>query len=407
VTELLDRDKKVSSSPNVTAPLLPGATLGIVGGGQLGRMMALEARRMGYRVAVLDPDPAGPAAQVADMAIGARFDDADAARQLARHCQVVTLDLEHVPAAVVREVERICPVRPSASVMATVQDRLVQRQFLARYGLPQVRFAPVGAPSDLPNAARTVGFPCVLKTRTQGYDGKGQARATVPGELEEAFAAIGARPAVMEEFVDFEREISVLVARATTGEIAFYPIPENLHRRHILFLSRVPAALPDSTVREAHEIGAAIAEHLGHVGMLAVELFLTKDGRLLVNEIAPRTHNSGHYTFGASATSQFEQHVRAVCGLPLGDTRLLSPAAMLNLLGDLWASGEPDWSVVFRHPEARLHLYGKKRASPGRKMGHVLVLHTDVERAVELASEIAAALERGVGLSSLTRYDGE
>jgi 5-(carboxyamino)imidazole ribonucleotide synthase len=407
VTELLDRDNRTSSTLNVTHCLLPGATIGIVGGGQLGRMMALAARRMGYRVAVLDPDPSGPAGQVADIAIGARFDDAEAALRLARQCQVVTLDLEHVPASVIGEVERICPVRPSSSVMATVQDRLAQRQFLARYGLPQVRFAPVDAPSDLPNAVRTVGFPCVLKTRTQGYDGKGQARATVPGELEEAFATIGARPAVMEEWVDFQREVSVLLARATSGEIVFYPIPENLHRRHILFLSRAPAALPDSTVRKAQEIGAAIAEHLGHVGVLAVELFVTDDGQLLVNEIAPRTHNSGHYTFGASATSQFEQHLRAVCGLPLGDTRLLSPAAMLNLLGDLWAAGEPDWSVVFRYPEARLHLYGKKRASPGRKMGHVLVLHPEVERAVGIASEIATALEEGVGLSSLTRYDGE
>jgi 5-(carboxyamino)imidazole ribonucleotide synthase len=370
-------------------------------------MMALEGRRMGYRVAILDPDPAGPAGQIADLAIGARFDDVGAARELARQCQVVTLDLEHVPARLIQEVEEVCPIRPSAQVMATVQDRLLQRQFLARHGLPQVRFAKVDARSDLASAAETVGLPLVLKTRTQGYDGKGQARATTAGDLESAFAAIGARPAIAEEYVDFEGELSILLARALDGQIAFYPVPENLHRRHILYLSRVPAALPDSLLRQAQEIGAAIAKELGHVGMLAVELFLTRAGELLVNEIAPRTHNSGHYTFGACVTSQFEQHLRAVAGLPLGETRLLSPAVMLNLLGDLWAEGEPDWSGVLGYPEARLHLYGKRRATPGRKMGHVLVLHRELQQAEAIAGAIATALEEKLRLPSLARYDGE
>ncbi|MCS6797864.1 MAG: 5-(carboxyamino)imidazole ribonucleotide synthase [Myxococcota bacterium] len=375
-----------------SGPLLPGATLGILGGGQLARMMALEARRMGYRVRVLDPDPHGPAASVADGCVAGAFDDAEAAIRLATTVDVVTLDTEHVPAEVLERVQCIVPLRPSASVLRTVQDRLEQRRFLDRLGVPQTPWAPVDDAASLHAAAAAVGTPLVLKTRRAGYDGKGQAFASDPSQLLEAWDRIGRAPAVAERFVRFEREVSVLLARHPDGALAFYPLVENAHRRHILHASRVPAVVPAGIEEQARRIAARIAEALDHVGVMAVEMFLTREGGLLVNEIAPRTHNSGHYTLGACATSQFEQHVRAVCGLPLGDPALLSPAIMLNLLGELWRDGPPDWTAVLRHPRARLHLYGKRDARPGRKMGHVLVIDDDRDRAEHTVREIERAL---------------
>jgi 5-(carboxyamino)imidazole ribonucleotide synthase len=373
----------------------PGGTIGILGGGQLARMMALEARRMGYRVAIQDPDPEGPAGQVSDVRVAGAFDDLEAARTLARHSDVITLDTEHIPASLLEQLEALKPVRPAARVLRIVQDRLEQRRFLEAQGIPQVRYAPVSDAESLPAAAGTVGFPAVLKTRRFGYDGKGQARIDAPAGCADAWAALRGAPAVLESFVDFEREVSALLARDLDGNIRFYPVAENTHKRHILHTSRVPARIPPALASRAQELGARIASALGHVGMMAVELFVTRDGGLLVNEIAPRTHNSGHYTFGACATSQFEQHVRAVCGLPLGDPALLRPAVMLNLLGDLWSGGPPDWSKVLAHPTARLHLYGKRRASAGRKMGHVLILDEDADRAYSLAEKISAELEAG------------
>lgn len=373
----------------------PGGTIGILGGGQLARMMALEARRMGYRVAIQDPDPEGPAGQVSDVRVAGAFDDLEAARTLARHSDVLTLDTEHVPASLLEQLEALKPVRPAARILRIVQDRLQQRRFLEAQGIPQVRYAPVSDAESLPAAAETVGFPAVLKTRRFGYDGKGQARIDAPAGCAAAWAALRGAPAVLESFVDFEREVSALLARDLDGNVRFYPVAENTHKRHILHTSRVPARIPPALVSRAQELGARIASALGHVGMMAVELFVTREGGLLVNEIAPRTHNSGHYTFGACATSQFEQHVRAVCGLPLGDPALLCPAVMLNLLGDLWSSGPPDWGKVLAHPTARLHLYGKRRASPGRKMGHVLILDEDADRAYSLAEKISAELEAG------------
>lgn len=373
----------------------PGGTIGILGGGQLARMMALEARRMGYRVAVQDPDPEGPAGQVSEIRVAGAFDDLEAARTLARHSDVITLDTEHVPASLLEQLEALKPVRPAARVLRIVQDRLEQRRFLEAQGIPQVRYAPVSDATGLQAAAETVGFPAVLKTRRFGYDGKGQAKIDGPHDCAEAWAALRGAPAVIESFVDFEREVSVLLARDLEGNIRFYPIAENTHKRHILHMSRVPARIPAALGSRAEELGARIASALGHVGMMAVELFVTRDGGLLVNEIAPRTHNSGHYTFGACTTSQFEQHVRAICGLPLGDPALLCPAVMLNLLGDLWLCGSPEWGKVLAHPTARLHLYGKRRASPGRKMGHVLILDEDADRAYRLAERISAELEAG------------
>lgn len=376
-------------------PLGPGATIGILGGGQLGRMMAVAARRMGYRVVVLDPNPRGPAASVADGVVVGALHDLEAGRVLANQVDVITLDTEHVPAHVLDALEALAPVRPGASVLRTVQDRLVQKQFLDRIGAPQATWAPVGHAGELEAALGRVGRPAILKARRDGYDGKGQVRVDEASDAAVQLAKLGGSPAVAEEVVRFTREISVILARGTGGEIRVYPIAENVHRRHVLHTTRAPAPMRDGQQARAEELAVAIAQELGHVGVMAVELFELADGRLLVNEIAPRTHNSGHTTYGACATSQFEQHVRAVCGLPLGDPRALTGAVMVNLLGDLWARGAPDWHHVLARPEARLHLYGKDAAAPGRKMGHVVLLDDDTERALVTAESLVSALTPG------------
>lgn len=368
-----------------------GGTIGVIGGGQLARMMALEARRMGYRVAVLDPTPNGPAAQVSDLSVVGAFTDYKAAKELAKASDVITLDTEHVPAELLEQLEPLVPVRPSAQVFRIVQDRMEQRKFLATQKLPQAKNAPVGDLETLRAAGRMVGFPAILKTRRSGYDGKGQARVNTPNDLEGAWTSLQKAPCVLEAFVEFEREISVILARDLHGNQRFYPIAENDHRRHILHTTRMPARVSPAMAAQAEALGARIATALNHVGVIAVELFVTRDQRLLVNEIAPRTHNSGHTTFGACVTSQFEQHVRAICGLPLGDPSLLRPAVMLNLLGDLWQRGEPDWNKVLQHPTASLHLYGKNEANVGRKMGHVLVLD-GAQDAATIAEQIAKDL---------------
>jgi 5-(carboxyamino)imidazole ribonucleotide synthase len=376
-------------------PLGPGATIGVLGGGQLGRMMAIEARQMGYRIIVLDPSPRCPTAQVADGVVVGALDDVEAAKHLAHQVDVITLDTEHVPADVLDVLEPIAPVRPNASVLRTIQDRMVQKQFLDRLGLPQARWAPVAA-DDVGAALAAVGRPAILKVRRAGYDGKGQVRIDAGSDPEPLLARLRGEPAVAEEVVPFVREVSVILARGLGGEIQIYPIAENVHRRHILHTTRAPAAMPgpDGAARrtQAEAIAVSVAEALGHVGVMAVEMFELADGRLLVNEIAPRTHNSGHYTYGACATSQFEQHIRAVCGVPLGDPRALIPAVMVNLIGDLWRHGPPAWQAVLARPEARLHLYGKDAPAPGRKMGHVTLLDDDSDRALATAEALIEAL---------------
>lgn len=375
----------------MTRALGPGSTIGVLGGGQLGRMMALEARRMGYRIVVLDPSPRCPTAQVADGVVVGALDDLEAAKHLAHQVDVITLDTEHVPADVLEALEAIVPVRPGPSVLRTIQDRLVQKQFLDRIGLPQATWAPV-ANDDVQAALAVVGRPAILKVRRAGYDGKGQVRIDADGDAEALLARLRGEPAVAEEVVPFVREVSVILARGLDGAVQIYPIAENAHRRHILHTTRAPAPMPDAQRRSAIDIAVAVAEALGHVGVMAVEMFELADGRLLVNEIAPRTHNSGHYTYGACATSQFEQHTRAVCGVPLGDPRPLTGAVMLNLIGDLWSHGAPAWSAVLARPEARLHLYGKDAPAPGRKMGHVVLLDDDSDRALATAEALVEAL---------------
>jgi 5-(carboxyamino)imidazole ribonucleotide synthase len=371
------------------AALGPGATIGVLGGGQLGRMMAVVARQMGYRIVVLDPSARCPTAQVADGVVVGALSDVEAALALARQVDVITLDTEHVPAEVLEALEPVAPVRPNASVLRTIQDRLVQKQFLDRIGLPQAAWAPA---DDLEAALARVGRPAIVKVRRAGYDGKGQVRIGPGDDAAARLAALGGQPAVAEEVVGFRREISVILARGLGGEVAIYPVAENVHRRHILHTTRAPAVMtPDGQAR-AEAMAVAVAEALGHVGVMAVEMFELPDGRLLVNEIAPRTHNSGHYTYGACVTSQFEQHVRAVCGVPLGDPRALSPAVMVNLIGDLWQGGPPAWHHVLARPEARLHLYGKDAPAPGRKMGHLVLLDGDPDRALATAEGLIAAL---------------
>jgi 5-(carboxyamino)imidazole ribonucleotide synthase len=353
----------------------PSRTLGILGGGQLGRMIAEDSKKLGVRSICLDPTAGCPASQVCAEAITAPFSDLAAARRLLEKCDAITLEWENVPAELVAALEKEKPTHPSSAVLRTIQDRLTQKDFLKARGFPQTGYE--SAPS------RRLG---ILKRRRHGYDGKGQMRIASPGDWDKAGELLK-EPCVLEDVVDFEREISVVLARTPAGEIRPFPVAENVHKNGILHLSWAPAGIPEAVARQARELAGAVAEALGHVGVMAVELFLLKDGGLLVNEIAPRVHNSGHYTLGACATSQFEQHARAVLGLPLGDPAQKSPAVMLNLLGDLWKSGEPDW----RKLEARgaaVHLYGKAKAAPGRKMGHATFLGPDLAR---LKAEAEAA----------------
>ncbi len=375
------------------APLLPGGVIGILGGGQLGRMSALAARRLGYRVRTFDPSPTACAAAVADEHVTAEWGDTAALTRFAQGCGRVTLEFENIPPSTVEFVARSVPCHPSASVLATCQHRRREKEFLRSAGIPCADSAVVSSLEELRAAAQAVGFPCVLKTADCGYDGKGQVKLpTAAADLADAWSRIGGVMGVLEAWVPFQMEISVLVARTVDGRTAVYDPAENVHRNHILHLSLSPARVAEATAAEARALALSIAGKIGLVGLLAVEMFV-QDGRIIVNELAPRPHNSGHQTFDANETSQFEQHVRAVCGLPLGGTRPLAPSAMVNLLGDLWRGGvEPDWTKVLADPAAKLHLYDKGKAAPGRKMGHVTVTAADVDAAARRAEALHAAL---------------
>lgn len=372
--------------------ILPGATIGIIGGGQLARMMVLEARRMGYRVCVLSPDPSAPAVSLADSWIRGNIDDVAAGERFAHSVDVITVDTEHVPASLLAQLELLRPVRPSPQVLRTVQDRHAQRLFLDAIDAPQPVCVAVDSLRELSHEADRIGFPCVLKSRHAGYDGKGQTVVREQGELASAWANVGSTAAMLEELIDFDFEISVLLARNPRGEVRFFPIAHNVHRHHVLHATMAPARIDTAVEHEAKRIANRIANALDHVGMMAVEMFVVDGTRLLVNEIAPRPHNSGHYTFGACVTSQFEQHIRAVVDLPLGDPSLSRPAVMVNLFGDLWTDGVPDWTPVLSKPEVRLHLYGKVEPRPGRKMGHVLVLDPDPYRGLRTGEALLDGL---------------
>lgn len=372
-------------------PVLPGTTLGILGGGQLGRMFTVAARTMGYRVMVLDPDPKSPAGRMADVHLQADYADEAALMRLARECAAVTTEFENVPADSLVTLARHCRVSPGADAVAIVQDRSHEKSWLARNGFPTAPFALVYSEGDLDTALADVGTPALLKVARFGYDGKGQTRVASIEEARAAFRAFEGQPCVLEGFVSLDREVSVVLARDDAGACALFPVAENRHVDGILDVSRVPARVPEALARQACEMARAVADALGYVGVMAVEFFVV-DGRLMINEIAPRPHNSGHYTLDACVTDQFEQQVRALTGLPLGDTRLLSPVVMVNVLGDHWRNGGPHWRALLAHPNVKLHLYGKEAARPGRKMGHFNVLDADADAALALAETLRDAL---------------
>ncbi len=377
------------------APILPGATLGVLGSGQLGRMFAIAARRMGYRVHTLSPDQDTPTGQIADVEIQASYDDLDAVRRFASAVSVVTFEFENVPAATAEAAAEHAPVRPAGTILHTTQHRQREKTFLERAGFPVTPFRKVETAEELAKAVRDLDCPSILKTADFGYDGKGQARIESAHGAQAAWESIGLAPAVLEQFIRFEREVSVIAARGADGSCVDWGVIENRHRHHILDVSIAPARVSPGIAKRAREIAHQVLETLGVIGVLCVEFFLEPDGRLLINELAPRPHNSGHLTVDANATSQFEQQLRAVCGLPLGSTELLRPAAMANLLGDLWADGEPDWSAALACAPAKLHLYGKLEPRPGRKMGHLTVLAQDTEAALETVLQARKTLTKG------------
>jgi 5-(carboxyamino)imidazole ribonucleotide synthase len=369
----------------------PGATIGVLGSGQLGRMFAIAARRMGYRVHTYSPDDDTPTGQVADREWQAAYDDLEQVRQFAQAVSVVTFEFENVPAPTATAAAEYALVRPSFDVLHITQHRLREKSFLRDHGFPVVPFRAVRSGGELDQALADLGCPAVLKTAGWGYDGKGQARINRPGDAAAAWQKLATDEAVLEAFVDFDCEVSVVAARGADGTIADFGVIHNTHVNHILDVSVLPAGLPEAVEREATRIAHGVLEALAVIGVLCVEFFVTRDGRLLINELAPRPHNSGHLTIDACATCQFEQQLRAICGLPLGETRLLRPAAMANLLGDLWQSGPPDWSAALSIPNAKLHLYGKEQARAGRKMGHITALADtpDAARAAVLSSRAA------------------
>ena len=359
----------------------PGAALGVLGSGQLGRMFAIAARRMGYRVHTFSPAENTPTGQVADVEVTASYEDLDALRAFARHVDVVTFEFENVPIEAVDAIEEHAPVRPSGVALHTAQQRAREKTFLADRGIPTAPHMAAATLDELWDGVARIGTPAVIKTAAFGYDGKGQHKVTTPADVEHIWTAIGHQEAVVEKFINLQAEISVVAARGLDGEVVEYVPFENRHRNHILDLTTAPAMVPQAVARTAAEITRTILEELQYVGVLCVEFFVSTDGELLVNELAPRPHNSGHLTFDAAVTSQFEQQVRAICGLPLGATELLRPAAMANLLGDLWLGGEPNWAAATRFPEVKLHLYGKDDPRPGRKMGHLTALGRTTQEA--------------------------
>jgi len=347
--------------------LPPGSTVGVLGGGQLGRMTALAAARLGYRVHVYCPEPDSPAFHVAAASTVAAYEDREALARFAQAVDVVTFEFENVPSATAELLAALKPTRPKPRVLHICQDRLREKGFLASIGVPVTRYAEVAREEELADAVRAIGLPSVLKTARFGYDGKGQVMLRRESDLAGAWHGIGKGVGILEGFVDFSEEISVIAARGLDGAIAVYVPVENRHRNHILDTTIAPARLPAAVLAEAEALGRRIAEALGIVGLIAVEMFVTRAGKVLVNELAPRPHNSGHWTIDACLTSQFEQFLRAVCGLPLGSTERHSDAVMKNLLGDEVNA----WKEILSEPAAKLHLYGKREARPGRKMGHV------------------------------------
>ncbi len=369
--------------------LLPGSTLGVLGGGQLGRMFCVAARNMGYQTLVLDPDEHSPAAVVADTHIQAQYDDQVALQKMSELCDAVTTEFENVPAESLEFLGSRLPVHPSAESVAIARHRIQEKNYATQAGLSPAPYACIASLDDLDKAIETTGLPGILKTTTLGYDGKGQQVVSDRSQLEQAFNELGQAECVLEKKMDLQLEISVLLMRNEQGEVSCYPPAENEHRNGVLHQSIVPARVAEEVAEKARQQAIQLANQMAYVGVLAVEFFITTDGQLIFNEMAPRPHNSGHYTLDATVTSQFEQQIRAMCGLCPGDTRLISPVVMINLLGDLWPV---DWQCCLQHPELKLHLYGKQAAREGRKMGHYNLLSADIEQAIQQANHIFSSL---------------
>lgn len=377
--------------------ILPGSTIGMIGGGQLGRMFVMAARKMGYEVVVLDPDPHSPGGGMATEHINADYLDTKALDKMAQSCQVITTEFENIPASALQYLAEHRPVHPSAEALAIAQNRIKEKNFIQSIGLDTAGFIAIESVSDV-KRAEEFSYPALLKTATLGYDGKGQVVCASAEELEQAFTQLNV-PCVLEQFIPLEKEISIVLARNEAGESFCFPAAENGHRNGILDVSIAPARVSAEIQQKAHNAAKKIAQHLGYIGVLAVEFFISKEGRLLVNEIAPRPHNSGHYTMDACYSSQFEQQVRMVCGLPSGSCELHTPVVMLNILGDVWPQqGVPDWLSITGINRACLHLYGKKHPRVGRKMGHINILSRDLSSAITKLDTIRDLLGIDTGL---------
>lgn len=373
--------------------ILPGATLGLLGGGQLGRMFTTRARSMGYEVVVLDPDPHSPAGGIATRHICAGYDDFAALAQMAS-ADAVTTEFENVSADALAYLAARLRVRPLPETVAIAQDRILEKDFLRTAGVATAPFAAVTDPDALESAWDAIGAPALLKTSRMGYDGKGQAAVAGREEARRAWAQFGGVPCVLERRLTLEGELSVVLARGDDGAIEAFPPAENVHSGGILDTTTVPARFPDRVVTEARRLAGRVAERLGYVGVLGVEMFIANGGMLFVNELAPRPHNSGHFTQDAATVCQFEQQIRTLCDLPLARPHLLSPVCMVNLMGDLWRDGEPDWGSVLGLSGVKLHLYGKKHPRPGRKMGHLNCLASTASQAHALAQQARFLLAR-------------
>jgi 5-(carboxyamino)imidazole ribonucleotide synthase len=373
--------------------ILPGATLGMLGGGQLGRMFVTAAQTMGYKVVVLEPDESSPAGIIADQHINAVYTDEAALDQLAQLCDAVTTEFENIPASVLSYLEAKTVVHPSSKALSQTQNRLVEKAFIESLGIKVAPYAAIRSQTDIDTLAETFKFPAILKAASFGYDGKGQAVCKTLEDVRQAFSALNQVECVLEQRINLEREISTVLARSESGEISNFPVAENVHVNGILHSTTVPSSVSEQHSQTAMNMADKIANGLEYVGTMAVEFFISKEGEVLANEIAPRPHNSGHFTLDACETSQFEQQVRMLCGLPSGNVELTSPVVMINLLGDVWGNSQPHWDTLLTQPQNKLHLYGKKEARPGRKMGHFNVLAANVDLASDIADKTFKALQ--------------
>ncbi len=380
--------------------LLPGSSVGVIGGGQLGRYFVLAARRMGFDTWVLDPDANAPAMQVAAHTIVAAYDDEAGLEKLAQQCQAVTIEFENVPAKALQQVAAVTRVAPAPAIVQIAQDRHLEKTTAKQFGLEPVAYAVIESADQIEQALETVQLPGILKTSRLGYDGKGQQTCYTVDDLKQAFDGLNGVTCVLEQRIDLATEVSVVLARGADGHSVCFPVAENKHTAGILDISSVPASVSEALQAQAQQLAVRLADGLNYEGVLAVEFFVDREGKLLFNEMAPRPHNSGHYTLDATRVCQFEQQLRALCQLPLGSAELMTPVTMLNVLGDSWEDeNSPDWPMVLNEPGAALHLYGKSEARPGRKMGHINCLSNTVEASQQTASKLRAKLKFALVLS--------